>query len=81
MNSKQPANVLIKILGLWACLQGIPSFVSGFLRGLFSPTRVSSAASSGWTYFVGSGVYLVIGIFLVVRSRYVAGKLFRGEDE
>jgi hypothetical protein len=81
MKSKQLANVLIKILGLSVCLQAIPGFVSGFLRGLFSPSQASSVAADGWMYAVGSGVYMAVGIFLLVRSRYVVEKLFRGEDE
>ena len=83
-NSQQLANVLIKILGLWACLQGIPSFVAGFLRGLVShfsePTRGASVSNYSWTYSVGSAVYLAVGIFLICRSRYIAEKLFKNED-
>jgi hypothetical protein len=84
-SSKQLANVLIKVLGLSVCLQGIPSFVAGFLRGFLSalhsePTRRASASDYSWTYAVGSAVYLAIGIFLILRSRYIAGKLFKNED-
>ena len=82
MKSKQLANVLIKILGLSVCLYGIPSFVSGFLKGLFYPAATgSNVPSQSWVYTVGSLVYLVMGIFLILRSRYVAEKLFKGEDE
>jgi hypothetical protein len=35
-SSKQLANVLIKVLGLSVCLQGVPSFVAGFLRGFLT---------------------------------------------
>jgi hypothetical protein len=83
MNSRQLANVLIKVLGLWACLQGIPSFVSGFLRGFLAALHASEptrGTSYSWTSFVGSVVYLGIGIFLVLRSRYVAEKLFRNDE-
>jgi hypothetical protein len=85
MSSRQLANVLIKILGLWTCLQGIPSFVSGFLQGLMSHfselARATSFPLYSWTYALGSTVYFAVGIFLIVRSRYVADKLFRSEDE
>ena len=82
MKSKQLANVLIKMLGLSICLYGIPSFVSGFLKGLFYPAATgSNVTSHSWLYTVGSVVYLVMGIFLVLRSRYVADKLFKNEDE
>ena len=83
VNLRQLANVLIKILGLWACLQGIPSFVGGFLRGLLhlaEPNRGTNVSNYSWTYAVGSALYLVIGIFLVVRSRYVVEKVFKDED-
>lgn len=86
MTSKQLANVLIKVLGLSVCLQGIPGFVSGFLRGLASslhasePARGASGSSYFWTYAVGSAVYLAVGIFLILRSGYVAEKLFGNED-
>jgi len=86
MNSKQLANVLIKVLGLSVCLQGIPSFITGFLRGFLSglhgsdATRATSVSNYSWTYAVGSAVYLAVGIFLILRSRYVAEKLFKNED-
>ena len=85
MNSKELANVLIKVLGLSVCLQGIPGFVSGFLRGFVSGLRSSeptrgSVSNYSWTYAVGSAVYLAVGIFLILRSRYVAQKLFKNDD-
>ncbi len=81
MKPRELANILIKILGLSVCLHAIPGFVSGFLRGLTSPTRASSAAANNWTYAVGWLVYLIVGILLLVQSRSVAGVLFKGEDE
>jgi hypothetical protein len=85
MNSKQLANVLIKVLGLWSCLQGIPGFVSGALRGVVSalhgsePSRGANV-SSYWTYAVGCAVYLAVGIFLILRSRWIADRLLKDED-
>jgi hypothetical protein len=83
-NSAELANVLIKILGLWACLQGIPSFVGGFLRGLLSEvgglSRAPGRPDYSWTYAAGSLVYFLIGIFLIARSRYIARKLFKNGD-
>jgi hypothetical protein len=83
MKSKQLANVLIKILGLSVCLHGIPSFVSGFIIGFFSLGVVggSTAAGRSWAYVAAAAVELAIGIFFIVRSRYVAERLFRSEDE
>ena len=82
MKSKQLANVLIKILGLSVCLHAIPGFVSGFLRGLLSYSeRPNSVSSHEWVYAVGSAVYMVAGIMLIVCSRCVAEILFKREDE
>lgn len=82
MKSKQLANVLIKILGLSVCIHAIPGFVSGFLRGLFSYSERSSGVySHEWVYAVGSAVYMVAGIILVVQSRCVAEFLFKNEAE
>ena len=84
LNSRQLANVLIKMLGLLACLQSIPSVVAGLLRGLFSslaePNRGTNVPNYSWTYAVGSAVYLVIGIWLIIRSRYVVEKVFKDGD-
>jgi hypothetical protein len=87
VNSKQLANVLIKILGLSICLQAIPAFVSGFLRGFISglqaagSTRAASVAGYAWTYALGSAVYFAVGIFLIFGSRFVADKLFKNDHE
>jgi hypothetical protein len=86
MNSKQLAHVLIKVLGLWVCLQAIPGFVSGFLRGFISAWHrsdgvgASSVSLYAWTSAVGAAVYLCVGILLVCRSRFVADKLFGNEE-
>lgn len=80
MNSTQLANVLIKVLGLSICVRGIPSFVAGFLLGLFSPGAArSSPPGRTWAYTVGAAVELAIGIFFLVRSRKVAERLFGAE--
>ncbi len=83
MKSKQLANVLIKIIGLYVCLCTIPGFVSGILL-LFS-----SAFGIGWsektfsmgTYAIGDIVQAVVGIFLIVKSQKLAEFWFRGNDE
>jgi hypothetical protein len=82
MNSKQLANVLLKILGLWICLQAIPPFTSGlargFIAGLLQETASRPSASS-WPSVVGSFVYFAVGIFLICRSRYLAQRMFKEE--
>ena len=82
MKPSQLGSVLVKMLGLWMCVQGIAPFISGFLRGLLSiPERSRSASDHDWIYAVGSGVYLVVGIFFLVSGRRVAKFLFKRDDE
>jgi hypothetical protein len=82
MNSRQLANVLLKMLGLWICVQAIPGFTSGFVRGFIARLHqeaVSRPATSSWPSVVGSLVYFGVGIFFICRSRYLAQKMFRDE--
>jgi hypothetical protein len=83
MNSRQLANVLIKVLGLWMCLQGIPAFVSGFLRALMPVLHGAPASrppGNSWTSAVGAVVYLALGVFLILRSRWIADRLLKNDD-
>jgi hypothetical protein len=67
MKSKQLANVLIKILGLSILVESIPAVVTGLFR-------------SG-TIFVSLLVSVALGICLILKSRDVAGFLFKDEEE
>ena len=83
MNSRQLANVLIKVLGLWMCLQGITHFISGFLRALMPVVHGAPATrppSYSWTSAVGGVVYLALGVFLILRSRWIADRLLKNDD-
>ena len=81
MNSKQLANVLLKVLGLWICVQAIPPFFSGFVRGLIAGLHqtTTSGPSASWPAIVGSLVYFAVGVFLICRSGYVAQTMFKDE--
>lgn len=83
MKTKQLANVLIKILGLSVLVQGIPSI----LITLFSMLEAGGVgfglrANYGyWLHLLPTLIMVVIGIYLIVRSRDVATFLFKDEDE
>jgi len=83
MKTKQLANVLIKLLGIYFCLEGIPSVISGVLMGLLGLFSSGPAKYSTyeWTYAIGGGIQFVVGLFLVVKSRKIAEYLFKAEDE
>ena len=85
MNQKQLANVLIKVLGLSVCLYAIPRFVSEFLFGLLNILMSGGGESMEiirvFASPIGAVVQAAIGIFLIVRSRWVADKLFKNESE
>ncbi len=82
MNSKQLANVLLKILGLWICVQCISPFISGFIRGFLSGLHQETSSrpsGSPWPSVVSSLVYFGVGVFFICRSRYLAQKMFKDE--
>ena len=76
MKSKQLANVLIKILGLSLCVQSVMHVVTGIFNIL-----ASSRMPFLWANFVSGAILAAIGISLIVKSRDVAGVLFKNEDE
>jgi hypothetical protein len=71
MKSKQLANVLIKILGLFVLINAIPTILGAlmFVQQLHS------------IHIVPTLVIIGIGIYLIVRSRDVAALLFKTDDE
>ena len=82
MKTKQLANILIKILGLDVLVHGIPSIISGLLpvfQAMSSPGNVYW--NHYWIYPLSAAVSVVIGIYLVIKSRDVAAFLFKNEDE
>jgi len=83
MKSKQLANVLIKVAGLYICLLAIPNVVSGILV-VFSPSlglKWSEGMFRLGSYAIGCAVQMVVGIFLIIKSRTLAAFWFKNEDE
>ena len=82
MKTKQLANILIKILGLSVLVHGIPSIVSGLLPMLQAIGSNGNYHSNYyWVYPLSSVISVVIGIYLIVKSRDVTAFLFKDEDE
>jgi hypothetical protein len=79
MNTKQLANVLVKVLGLSVAVHSIPAVITG----LFSAVQIRGVTGPGayWLYPVSSLVLMAIGIYLIVRSKDVVEFLFKNEDE
>jgi hypothetical protein len=82
MKSKQLANVLIKIIGLYVCLCAIPGLATGVLAAFaFHMGGTSDRLSSAFSYSIGDTVQAVVGIFLIIKSRKLAEFWFKNEDE
>jgi hypothetical protein len=83
MKSKQLAHVLIKVMGLYVCLCAVPGLVSGILI-VFSSSlglKWSEGMFRLSSYAFGDAVLIVVGIFLIIKSRKLAEYWFKGEDE
>jgi len=80
MNQKQLANVLIKILGLSFCVDGLMRMASGFLN-LFAVLTSRGGLGSLYTWFnpfIGL-VPVIVGFLFIVLSRVIADFLFKDE--
>ena len=85
MNSKQLANVLIKILGLSLCAHNFTPLILAILGAL----RVSMAGSQAWlsefaSFMLSFAIDLMpfaVGVFLILRSRWITEFLFKDEAE
>jgi hypothetical protein len=85
MNPKQLANVLVKILGLSLCAHSITSVIVAILGGL----QIGVVGFQNWPrqffpYLISLIVSLLpfaIGIFLILRSRWITEFLFKNEAE
>jgi hypothetical protein len=82
MKPKQLANVLIKILGLSFCVDGVVRAASGILN-LFAMLAIRNGLSSVYVWLNPlTGLFLaVIGFLFIVLSRPIADFLFRDEAE
>ncbi len=79
MNSKQLANVLIKVLGLSILAHSIPGILNGILSALVA--RGVGAGGNYWLLYVSPVASAAIGIWLLIQSRSIAEFLFRSGDE
>lgn len=81
MKTKQLANVLIKILGVWFSVNTISSILQGLVFFVVN-TRGGRPLNDYWVYSAMSTmVVAAVGIYLMVNSRGVAEFLFKGENE
>ena len=85
MKSKQLANVLIKIVGLYVCLCAIPELVSGiaavFLAVLGGTPKASDITIYALPNAIGAVIQFVVGMFLIGKSRKLSEFWFKHEDE
>ena len=84
MKSKQLANVLIKIIGLYVCLCAIPEVFSGTAAVL--ATTLGNPKSDDMLYYqipngIGAFVQILVGIFLICKSPKLAAYWFKDEVE
>jgi uncharacterized membrane protein HdeD (DUF308 family) len=77
MKPKQLAIVLVKILGLSMCAHGIPTIID-YLT--FGTSGIRNAPVMLLQIIMGL-VPFAVGIFLIVRSRWLVEKLFKDEVE
>ena len=82
MKSKQLANILIKILGIYFFLEAIPSGISWMISGLLG-LRNPASDTAFTTIGCGLGFFLqgAIALYFVIKSSKIAGFLFKDENE
>ena len=83
MKSKQLANVLIKIVGLYVCLVAIPYIVSGIAAALSMLIAHKWNDMSFEVFSDGGGgvIQMIVGIMLVIKSQKLADFWFKNEAE
>jgi dipeptide/tripeptide permease len=82
MKPKQLANLLIRLLGLSLCAHSIAPIVNGLIATATAPPSYGAGYRSSMWYYIASGLIpAVIGIFFILRSRWVTEKLFKDEAE
>jgi hypothetical protein len=86
MKSKQLANVLIKIIGLYVCLCAIPGIITGVLAIFtFHFAGANEGTNQRWfslfSYSIGDAVQALVGVFLIIKSRKLAEFWFKNEVE
>jgi len=79
MKQNQLANVLIKILGLYFCVDGFVRFVTGLLSLLAYMTSRGFGALYTWVAPFTGMILAAIGLLLILLSRAIADALFKDE--
>ena len=82
MKPKQLAKILIRILGLYLCAQSIAPILNGVIALANASANYGAGYRTSMAYYVAGGIIpAVIGLFFVLRSRWLVEKLFRDEAE
>ena len=85
MNSKQLANVLVKILGLSICAHGVVGLVSGILSSRVLSgfplvgVKMSELATNVWIYITPTLISLAIGLYFLLSSRRIVDWLIKDQ--
>ena len=77
MNQKQLANVLVKILGLSLCTQGVLHIVSVIINSIV--TTVATRSSVLLLNSLSGLIQGAVGVILIVHSSRICDKLFKDE--
>ena len=82
MKSKQLANVLIKIVGLYICLCAIPGLVLGIGAVLAAAGAVKWNDTMWYEGSQGMGAVIqsVVGMLLITTSRKLAAYWFKDDE-
>ena len=83
MKSKQLANVLIKIVGLYIFLYAASELVTWITIPLLQNVGGPKVTDYSWLRAneIGVGIRTVFGIVIIATSQRIAGFWFRAEDE
>ncbi len=88
MNSKQLANVLIKILGLSIAVHALPLFIYNLINAMLttatsypSGTHLGGMLIRNWAYVFTTAIEAFMAILFIVGSDWVADILFPAEHQ
>ena len=81
MKPKQLANVLIKLLGLSMAVHSVPSVIMNVVYGAGFSNNARGYLAAAIPQLIVGLLPLAVGIFLIVRSRWITEKLFKDEAE
>jgi len=82
MKTKQLAYILIKVFGLTIFVAGIETIAGGLFNLFQFRSGGNYMTPTSALMMPGRGIItLIIGFFLIVRSRHIADYLFKNDDE